>query len=74
MNNTEPTWVPAEQPPVPDPSPHNGVANPTATVKDEEGKQTEYYTISWYRTPPDLTDQTLKLSILLIHPRLLKSA
>lgn len=40
MNNSEPTWVPAEPPPVPDPSPHNGVANPTTTVKEEEGNQT----------------------------------
>ncbi|CAG03911.1 unnamed protein product, partial [Tetraodon nigroviridis] len=36
MNNGEPAWVPAEQPPAPDPSPHNGVANPAAAVKEEE--------------------------------------
>uniref|UniRef100_A0A4W6EC49 Nucleolar protein 4-like a n=1 Tax=Lates calcarifer TaxID=8187 RepID=A0A4W6EC49_LATCA len=38
MNNTEPTWVAAEQPPVPEPSPPNGerVSNPTATIKEED--------------------------------------
>lgn len=40
MNSAEPTWVAAEQPPVPEPSPPNGerVSNPTATVKEEDGK------------------------------------
>nr|XP_046252231.1 nucleolar protein 4-like [Scatophagus argus] len=38
MNSAEPTWVAAEQPPVPEPSPANGerVSNPTATVKEED--------------------------------------
>ncbi|XP_044066695.1 nucleolar protein 4-like isoform X1 [Siniperca chuatsi] len=38
MNSAEPTWVAAEQPPVPEPSPPNGerVSNPTATVKEED--------------------------------------
>ncbi|XP_011601089.1 nucleolar protein 4-like isoform X2 [Takifugu rubripes] len=36
MNNAEPTWVTAEQPPVPHPSPPNGVGNPKAAVKEEE--------------------------------------
>ncbi|XP_045913522.1 nucleolar protein 4-like isoform X1 [Micropterus dolomieu] len=38
MNITEPTWVAAEQPPVPEPSPPNGerVCNPAATVKEED--------------------------------------
>lgn len=42
MNITEPTWVAAEQPPVPEPSPPNGerVCNPAATVKEEDGKKT----------------------------------
>lgn len=40
MNSAEPTWVAAEQPPVPEPSPPNGerVSNPTAAVKEEDGK------------------------------------
>lgn len=40
MNSAEPTWVAAEQPPVPEPSPPNGerVSNPTANVKEEDGK------------------------------------
>lgn len=40
MNGAEPTWVAAEQPPVPEPSPPNGdrVSNPTAAVKEEEGE------------------------------------
>lgn len=40
MTSAEPTWVAAEQPPVPEPSPPNGerVSNPTATVKEEDGK------------------------------------
>lgn len=40
MNGAEPTWVAAEQPPVPEPSPPNGdrVSNPTAAVKEEDGK------------------------------------
>ncbi|XP_034447013.1 nucleolar protein 4-like isoform X1 [Hippoglossus hippoglossus] len=38
MNGTEPTWVAAEQPPVPEPSPPNGerVSNPTAAIKEED--------------------------------------
>ncbi|XP_042264067.1 nucleolar protein 4-like [Thunnus albacares] len=38
MNSAEPTWVAAEQPPVPEPSPPNGerVSNPTATIKEED--------------------------------------
>ncbi|CAJ1084634.1 nucleolar protein 4-like [Xyrichtys novacula] len=38
MNSAEPTWVAAEQPPVPEPSPPNGerVSNPTASVKEED--------------------------------------
>lgn len=42
MNGAEPTWVAAEQPPVPEPSPPNGdrVSNPTAAVKEEDGKAT----------------------------------
>lgn len=42
MNSAEPTWVAAEQPPVPEPSPPNGerVSNPTANVKEEDGKMT----------------------------------
>ncbi|TMS15726.1 Nucleolar protein 4-like [Larimichthys crocea] len=38
MNSAEPTWVAAEQPPVPEPSPPNGerVSNPTANVKEED--------------------------------------
>ncbi|KAM3871559.1 nucleolar protein 4-like [Diretmus argenteus] len=38
MDTAEPTWVPAEQPPVPEPSPHNGerISSPPATVKEEE--------------------------------------
>lgn len=40
MNSAEPTWVTAEQPPVPEPSPPNGdrVSNTTAAVKEEDGK------------------------------------
>lgn len=40
MNSAEPTWVAAEQPPVPEPSPPNGdrVSNTTAAVKEEDGK------------------------------------
>lgn len=40
MNSAEPTWVTAEQPPVPEPSPPNGerVSNPTATIKEEDGE------------------------------------
>lgn len=40
MNGAEPTWVAAEQPPVPEPSPPNGdrVSNPSAPVKEEDGK------------------------------------
>ncbi|XP_034551863.1 nucleolar protein 4-like isoform X1 [Notolabrus celidotus] len=38
MNIAEPTWVAAEPPPVPEPSPPNGerVSNPTASVKEED--------------------------------------
>ncbi|XP_060913775.1 nucleolar protein 4-like [Labrus mixtus] len=38
MNSAEPTWVAAEQPPVPEPSPPNGerVSNPAASVKEED--------------------------------------
>ncbi|XP_035513091.1 nucleolar protein 4-like [Morone saxatilis] len=38
MNSAEPTWIAAEQPPVPEPSPPNGerVSNQTATVKEED--------------------------------------
>uniref|UniRef100_A0A3Q1CYG1 Nucleolar protein 4 helical domain-containing protein n=1 Tax=Amphiprion ocellaris TaxID=80972 RepID=A0A3Q1CYG1_AMPOC len=38
MNSAEPTWVAAEQPAVPEPSPTNGerVSNPTATIKEED--------------------------------------
>ncbi|XP_047468073.1 nucleolar protein 4-like [Mugil cephalus] len=38
MNSAEPTWVAAEQPAVPEPSPTNGerVSNPAATVKEED--------------------------------------
>ncbi|XP_022043639.1 nucleolar protein 4-like [Acanthochromis polyacanthus] len=38
MNSAEPTWVAAEQPAVPEPSPPNGerVSNPTATIKEED--------------------------------------
>lgn len=36
MNGAEPTWVAAEQPPVPEPSPPD--SNPTAAVKEEDGK------------------------------------
>ncbi|XP_039459994.1 nucleolar protein 4-like [Oreochromis aureus] len=38
MNNAEPTWVAAEQPPVPESSPPNGdrVSNPAATIKEED--------------------------------------
>ncbi|KAM4737930.1 nucleolar protein 4-like [Anableps anableps] len=38
MNNAEPTWVAAEQPAVPEPSPPNGerVSNPAAIVKEED--------------------------------------
>lgn len=47
MNSAEPTWVAAEQPPVPEPSPPNGerVSNPTATIKEEDG---EFYTSHCY--------------------------
>lgn len=40
MNAAEPTWVAAEQPPVPEPSPPNGdtVSNPAAAVKEEDGE------------------------------------
>ena len=40
MNNAEPTWVAAEQPAVPEPSPPNGerVSNPVAAIKEEDGK------------------------------------
>ena len=40
MNGTEPTWVTAEQPPVPEPSPPNGerVSNPSGAIKEEDGK------------------------------------
>lgn len=40
MNSAEPTWVAAEQPPVPEPSPPNGerVSNPAETIKEEDGK------------------------------------
>uniref|UniRef100_A0A3B4T4Q6 Nucleolar protein 4-like a n=1 Tax=Seriola dumerili TaxID=41447 RepID=A0A3B4T4Q6_SERDU len=40
MNSTEPTWVAAEQPPVPEPSPPNGerVSNPATTIKEEDGR------------------------------------
>lgn len=40
MNGAEPTWVAAEQPAVPEPSPTNGerVSNQAATVKEEDGK------------------------------------
>ncbi|XP_049437160.1 nucleolar protein 4-like [Epinephelus fuscoguttatus] len=38
MNGVETTWVAAEQPPVPEPSPPNGerVSNPAAPIKEEE--------------------------------------
>ncbi|XP_042348097.1 nucleolar protein 4-like [Plectropomus leopardus] len=38
MNGVETTWVAAEQPPVPEPSPPNGerVSNPTAPIKEED--------------------------------------
>ncbi|XP_071401969.1 nucleolar protein 4-like [Centroberyx affinis] len=38
MDTAEPTWVAAEQPPVPEPSPPNGerVSSPPATVKEED--------------------------------------
>ncbi|KAM9751350.1 nucleolar protein 4-like isoform 2-T2 [Menidia menidia] len=38
MNNAEPTWVAAEQPAVPEPSPPNGerVSNPAAAIKEED--------------------------------------
>nr|XP_033485103.1 nucleolar protein 4-like [Epinephelus lanceolatus] len=38
MNGVETTWVAAEQPPVPEPSPPNGerVSNPAAPLKEEE--------------------------------------
>ncbi|XP_051281380.1 nucleolar protein 4-like [Dicentrarchus labrax] len=38
MNSAEPTWIAAEQPPVPEPSPPNGerVSNQTANVKEED--------------------------------------
>ncbi|KAK2851768.1 hypothetical protein Q5P01_008044 [Channa striata] len=38
MNGAEPTWVTAEQPPVPEPGPPNGerVSSQTATVKEED--------------------------------------
>ncbi|XP_049919953.1 nucleolar protein 4-like [Epinephelus moara] len=38
MNGVETTWVAAEQPPVPEPSPTNGerVSNPAAPIKEEE--------------------------------------
>lgn len=40
MNSAEPTWVAAEQPPVPEPSPPNGerVNNLTTAIKEEDGK------------------------------------
>jgi len=40
MNGVEPTWVAAEPPPVPEPSPPHGerVSNPTAPIKEEDGK------------------------------------
>lgn len=40
MNIAEPTWVAAEPPPVPEPSPPKGerVSNPTAAVKEEDGE------------------------------------
>uniref|UniRef100_A0A3Q3JY64 Nucleolar protein 4 helical domain-containing protein n=1 Tax=Monopterus albus TaxID=43700 RepID=A0A3Q3JY64_MONAL len=38
MNSAEPTWVAAEQPPVPEPGPTNGdrVSDPTAAIKEED--------------------------------------
>ncbi|TNN73291.1 Nucleolar protein 4-like [Liparis tanakae] len=38
MNGVEPTWVAAEPPPVPEPSPPHGerVSNPTAPIKEED--------------------------------------
>ncbi|KAM6929568.1 nucleolar protein 4-like [Lycodopsis pacificus] len=38
MNGVEPTWVTAEPPPVPEPSPPNGerVSNPAAPIKEED--------------------------------------
>ena len=39
MNGAEPTWVAAEQPPVPEPSPPE--SDPTAAVKEEDGKTSQ---------------------------------
>lgn len=38
MSGAEPTWVAAEQPPAPEPSPTGRVSNPKAVLKQEEGK------------------------------------
>lgn len=40
MDMTEPTWVSAERPPVPELSPPNGesVQSPQTTLKEEDGK------------------------------------
>lgn len=44
MNGAEPTWIAAEQPAVPEPSPPNGerVSNQTATIKEEDGMMIVY--------------------------------